>query len=49
MIVTNLVIENPDGSKTKMVFIDNENGTGFSMTEATYKEQQAANEATKEL
>jgi hypothetical protein len=47
MIVTNLLIENPDGSKTKMVFIDNGDGTGASMTEATYKEQQAANEVNE--
>jgi hypothetical protein len=44
MIVTNLEIENPDGSKTKMVSIDDENGHGCSMTKADYEAQQAAND-----
>jgi hypothetical protein len=44
MIVTNSQIKNPDGSITEMVFIDDENGHGCSMTKSHYDEQQAAND-----
>jgi hypothetical protein len=46
MIVTKLEIVNPDGSKTAMVFIDNEDGTGSSMTEEAYLNHLAVNEAS---
>ena len=46
MIVTNFKIENPDGSTTEMVFIDDENGHGYSMTKETYDAQQAAQATT---
>lgn len=45
MIVTNSQIENPDGSITEMVFVDNENGHGYSMTKSDYEAQLAADEA----
>jgi hypothetical protein len=38
VIVNNLQIQNPDGSVTEMVFVDDENGKGYSMLKSTYDE-----------
>jgi len=40
VIVNNLQIQNPDGSVTEMVFVDDENGKGYSMLKSTYEAQQ---------
>lgn len=45
MIVTNTEIQNPDGSITEMVFVDDENGHGYSMTRSDYEARLAADEA----
>ena len=48
-MITELKIENPDGSFTEMVFVDNGQGSGYSTTKAYYQEYLASLETPETL